>query len=153
MKGSSVLQSSTWSSLSAINTLVDEVFPAVQEMLHVMRGASSGMRAAAHAAVGAERLRAAAAARASSTGGDRDAAAAASAGGAAASAGGEGPDGEQQREQDGEKGQAGGQREAGGPSFGGHSPPASEAGSVRSSVRLLAPSAVGPQRDEFNDAQ
>lgn len=29
-KGSSVLQSSTWSSLSAINALVDEVFPAVQ---------------------------------------------------------------------------------------------------------------------------
>lgn len=29
-KGSSVLQSSSWSSLSAINTLVDEVFPAVQ---------------------------------------------------------------------------------------------------------------------------
>lgn len=35
-KGSAVLQSSTWSSLSAINQLVDEVFPAVQVgRLHV----------------------------------------------------------------------------------------------------------------------
>jgi phosphatidate phosphatase PAH1 len=37
-KGSAVLQSSTWSSLSAINSLVDEMFPAVQVGRRVSRG-------------------------------------------------------------------------------------------------------------------